>query len=69
MSLEKSGSTFLAACDFCGNYMETDETDFLAAVDRIKSVDWKVYKNNGEWFHKCWCCQMQDGEKDFEVLA
>lgn len=64
--LEKSGSTFYASCDFCPDSVDTQETEFLSAVEAIKRLAWKVFKKMGEWFHKCGCCQAEDGGKDFD---
>jgi hypothetical protein len=54
--LEKDGHTFTVQCDFCPDTHDTDEDEFLAAVEAVKREGWKVFKQNGEWFHKCGCC-------------
>lgn len=66
MSLEKEGSTFTAQCDFCNHHIDTDETDFLAAVDVIKRKGWKVFMQMKEWFHKCDECLALNDTDDFE---
>lgn len=66
MSLEKIGGTFTAYCDFCNNDYETEETDFLGAVDAIKRIGWKVFKKMNEWFHKCDNCVLEENSDDFE---
>ncbi len=66
MSLEKSGNTFDAGCDFCHNDLQTDEDEFVAAVEAMKRAGWKVFKQGGEWFHKCDDCLGEDGVDDFE---
>ena len=61
--LEKHGTTFVATCDFCPYYVDTEEDEFLAAVEKIKSEGFKVYKTGHEWNHKCGgCCEEEAGE-------
>jgi hypothetical protein len=67
--LEKDGTTFIAQCDFCSETHDTDENDFHAGIDAIKREGWKVFKQSGEWFHKCGCCQAESAGKDFEDVA
>ena len=64
--LEKQGITFLASCDFCGDDVETDEDEFVPAVEAIKRAGWKVFRQSGQWFHKCDNCQASDSVDDFE---
>lgn len=66
MALDKDSSTFTASCDFCSNYIDTDEDEFLSAVERIKRLGWRVFKQGGEWFHQCEDCQDLGG--DFESI-
>lgn len=64
MSLEKT-ITFVASCDFCSNDLDTDETEFMDAVSKIKGEDWKVFKDyRQEWAHKCPVCA--EKERDAE---
>lgn len=65
--LEKS-VTFIASCDFCPNDFDTDEYTFVEAVEQIKRAGWAVYKEKGEWFHKCDACREGDADKDFGLL-
>jgi len=67
MSLEKY-ITFTACCDFCPETLDTDEDEFLAAVNVMRREGWKVFKQNGEWFHKCVSCQEDEGEDAFDAL-
>ena len=61
--------TFTARCDFCAHEdFDTEETDFLSAVEAMKKKGWKVFKKNGEWNHKCCECQALEENKDFDVL-
>ena len=55
--LEKAGSNFIANCDFCSNYIDTEETEWMSAIDKMKKLGWQVFKKMGEWFHKCDLCQ------------
>lgn len=48
--------TFIANCDFCSNSFDTDEDEFMPAVESMKREGWKVFKENGEWQHKCTSC-------------
>lgn len=66
--LEKS-ITFIANCDFCSEYFDTDETEFMSAVEKMKQEGWKVFKTGGEWQHKCGACQAESAGKDFEDLG
>ena len=65
MALEKYGTGFVAHCDFCSNEHETEENDFVSAVDVIKRSGWKVFKKMGEWFHKCDACVEEEDQDDF----
>lgn len=69
MSLEKEGGTFIAQCDFCSNYIDTNETDFMSGIDVMKLKGWKVFKDGIEWQHKCDSCQASEHEKDFDVVV
>lgn len=64
--LEKHGITFTAECDFCGDDIDTDEDDFVAAVAAIKRAGWKVFRKLSEWFHKCDNCAAAEDSDDFE---
>lgn len=68
MSLEKDGVTFVAQCDFCPDYTDTDETEFMSAVEKIKQEGWVVFKKGKEWFHKCEACQDKETSVDFDDL-
>lgn len=60
--------TFIANCDFCSNNFDTDEDNFVNAVDIMKKQGWNVFKTKGEWFHKCDACIERDGDKDFGLI-
>lgn len=64
--LEKAGGTFVANCDFCSNYTDTEEAEWQSAIDKMKRLGWQVFKKMGEWFHKCELCQ--DSSDDFEEV-
>jgi hypothetical protein len=63
--------TFVADCDHCGTKsMDTDEHDFMAAVQRIKRAGWKVQRDgHGNWEHVCPGCQEDNLGEDFDDLA
>lgn len=44
------------ACDACPDGIETEETDFLKALDAAKAEGWKVRRIGGEWAHLCPAC-------------
>lgn len=70
MSLEKSGSTFIAQCDFCSNHFDTDEDEWQAAVDRMKKELWRIFKKMGEWFHRCpVCCELHHNPDDYKDVS
>ena len=65
--LNKYGHTFEATCDFCDADLDTDEDEFMSAVEALKRADWKVFRANGEWNHKCSdCCS--GSANDFDVV-
>jgi hypothetical protein len=52
--------------------MGTDEDDFRAAVVSLQRQGWRVFKQNGEWFHKCAACAeggVDNFEDDFEDVS
>lgn len=60
MSLEFYGITYVVDCDFCSTTFDTDcdrDDGFYAAVEAVKREGWKVFKDGGDWSHKCPCCQ------------
>lgn len=69
MTVEKDGMFFHATCDFCGNYQETAEEDFVSAIEHIKMLGWRVFKKGQEWFHKCVACQDDRDGEDFEDVS
>jgi len=68
MTLAKDGSTFYAECDFCGDCSDTDEPEFMSALDHIKKRGWLVFQLNGEWHHKCSVCRFEEDGEDFEEV-
>lgn len=67
--LERSATAFHAQCDFCSDSFDTDEGEFVDAVDTIKKQGWRVFKKGAEWFHKCGCCLAEEAGKDFDVVV
>lgn len=57
---------YVAECDFCSEYHETDEDDFIEAVNAIKDEGWKVFKENGEWKHMCPSCREDDRQDEIK---
>lgn len=57
VALEKGTTDFVATCDFCSEFLETEETNFHDAVAEIKKHGWAVFKENGEWNHMCPSCR------------
>lgn len=57
--LDKS-ITFFVNCDFCSESFDTDEEEFMAAVNAMKKDGWKVFKEKNEWQHKCPSCHADD---------
>lgn len=47
---------FIITCDVCGDDEGLDEYDFFDAVNEAKSNGWKIFKEQGEWMHKCPSC-------------
>ena len=54
--LEKHSLTYEMSCDFCNEQMDTEEDDFRLALDNAKADGWKIFKEDGEWYHKCPDC-------------
>ncbi len=65
--LEKIGMYYHVHCDFCSNEEDTEETDFMSAVDEIKKRGWKVFLSDGSWNHKCDFC-MNGGNDEFDIF-
>ena len=62
--LEKQ-TTFIATCDFCPNDFDTEEFTFVDGIEAIKRAGWSVFKEKGEWRHKCDACKEQEADRDF----
>ena len=54
--IEKHAITFEMTCDFCSEQIDTDEDEFMPAIESAKAKGWKVFKKNGDWTHKCPDC-------------
>lgn len=61
--IERDGSTFTATCDTCPDHIETAETDFFQAIEAIKKLGWRVFKQLGEWMHMCPACLEQERQE------
>lgn len=69
MSLERFTGTFVVTCDFClVGELDTEEDEFLVAVKAMQAQGWLVFKDKGEWCHKCPGCQGAS-EDDFEDVS
>lgn len=46
-------------CDFCSNSENYDTNgDFYQMIKESKQDGWRMFKENGEWIHKCpVCCE------------
>ena len=55
MGIEKQHGHVIFICDECGDDFNTDETDFLEALQAVKDEGWLVQRNNEdtEWMHIC----------------
>lgn len=66
--IEKGGGTYVVECDFCSNYFDTEEHDWVEAIRRLKDAGWKITKKNDEWLHQCDACQ-GGSVSDFEDVS
>ena len=60
--LSKQGLiTFVVMCDECGDESDTDEEDFLCAVQAVKDQGWVIRPDErGGWLHVCPNCHWKD---------
>lgn len=58
MAIEKQHGKYIFICDECGDDIDTNETIFFQALDRIKEEGWLVTRNadDTEWVHVCGRC-------------
>jgi hypothetical protein len=57
---DEEGFGFTVCCDVsgCSNYEDLDVESFYDAIEELKSLGWKPFKENGEWLHRCpSCCE------------
>lgn len=55
--IQKQFGVFVANCDECTEYLETECEDFLDAIQYMKDEDWRISKNaDDEWVHFCPSC-------------
>lgn len=54
---------FTVYCDFCSESEDTNTDSFHEAVAHIRGERWAVYKDKGEWTHKCPSCRQGDGSE------
>jgi len=67
--IARHGNQFVAYCDFCSSgECETGEPDFRDAVITMQAQGWKVFRERGEWNHKCADCVKGNAEEMFDVL-
>lgn len=65
----REGDDVIFTCDFCSNYIDTSEDDFDIALSDMKGHGWVVFRQAGEWLHKCPACQAGCDDNDFEDLT
>lgn len=63
--LEKYAITYEMSCDFCSEQVDTDEEEFMAAVNSAKAKGWKVFRQKGEWTHKRPDCAAPPDGREF----
>jgi hypothetical protein len=51
------------ACDECGFVVETETTDFRAALRMLRKIEWSVRRRDGVWLHFCSLCQPKTTRK------
>lgn len=50
--------TQTVCCDFCSDFLDTNETSFKDAWLDAKKDGWKLIKSEDSWMHKCPSCQL-----------
>lgn len=64
--IERPSSTFEFVCDFCsGGHFDSGDYEFIEAVETAKKYGWAVFKEKGEWHHKCPDCRKPEGVSEF----
>ena len=57
MSVERQDGIVIFECDNCGEELDTDETEFVDALDVLREEGWKAFKVSGDWVHHCGDCR------------
>ena len=53
MTLHKDYGLFVCECDFCGDILETNESEFREAVKALPKNGWSAKNFAGQWHHAC----------------
>jgi len=65
MAVEREGGRVVFFCDFCADTLNTEEVDFIDAVDVMRAAGWSTLRFDGggergsDWLNRCPDCQAQ----------